>query len=128
MANSKVTTVVTNQTTHGYTMMVVNRNHYSTLVTLNVGDEYRMRLDVNWTYQEFCLENQDDAAKRFFISSDECCDYESITIEESDGGINVTKVARKHYGADSAQQQQQEEEQKSTSKCWRFWLWLKASQ
>lgn len=39
--------------------------------------------------------------KRFFISFDECCDYESIIIEESDGGINVIKVVCKYYGVDS---------------------------
>jgi hypothetical protein len=42
-----------------------------------------MQIHVNWTYEEFLLQENGDAHNQLFISSDDCCDYEHITIKEN---------------------------------------------
>jgi hypothetical protein len=79
--DTKVTTVIVNDTKHGLTMKVGNRNCYTRLTSVKVGGEYQMQLDVNWTYREFLVQDQTDRAKQLFINSDDCCDYERITIK-----------------------------------------------
>jgi hypothetical protein len=77
MAN-KVATVIANETGQGLTMKVGNRNCFVKLASVKNGSEYTMRLRVDWTYQEFLLEDNHNTGKKIFVNSDDCCDYERI--------------------------------------------------
>ena len=80
--DTKVTTVIVNDTEHGLTMKVGNRNCYARLTSVKKGGEYKMQIDVNWTYQEFLVQDKCNQANQLFINSDDCCDYERITIKD----------------------------------------------
>jgi hypothetical protein len=47
--DTKVTTVIVNDTKHGLTMKVGNRNCYARLTSVKRGGEYKLQIDVNWT-------------------------------------------------------------------------------
>ncbi len=79
---TKVTTVIVNATKQGLTMTVRNWKCYARLAGVKVGGEYRMQVDVNWTQQEFVLQDK-CGTNRVFIYLDDCCDYERITIRGS---------------------------------------------
>lgn len=85
---------------------------------MKTGGEYAMELCSDWTYQEFMLEDKSDAGKKLFVNSDDCCDYERITVKESDGKLLVVRVPRKQCNA-CAQEQTAGKKGKFT---WRFWL------
>lgn len=98
MMDTKVTTVIVNHTKQGLTMKVGNRHCYARLTSVKVGGEYRMQIDVNWTYQEFLVQDKSDAANQLFLNSDDCCDYERITIKEkADGKLEVQTLLRKQF-------------------------------
>lgn len=57
-----------------------------------------MELCVDWTYQEFMLEDTRGAGKKLFVNSDDFCDYERITVkdaEEEEGKLLGVRVPRK---------------------------------
>jgi hypothetical protein len=93
MAN-KVATVIANETGQGLTMKVGNRNCFVKLASVKNGSEYTMRLCVDWTYQEFLLEDNHNTGKKIFVNSDDCCDYERITVKQSEGVLIVETVPR----------------------------------
>lgn len=96
--DTKVTTVIVNATKQGLTMKVGNRHCYAKLTSVKEGAEYRMQIDVNWTYQEFVLQDKSDAGKQLFINSDDCCDYERITVQElADGRLHVHTQLREQF-------------------------------
>jgi hypothetical protein len=97
MMQTKVTTVIVNATKQGLTMKVGNRNCYARLTSVKVGGEYRMQVDVNWTYQEFVLQDKRDAENQVLINSDDCCDYERITVKEINGKFDVQRDLRKQF-------------------------------
>lgn len=105
---TKVTTMIVNETEQPLRMKVGGRNCFCRLASVKIGGEYAMELCMDWTYQEFMVEGTSDARKRLFVNSDECCDYERITIKESDGKLLVVRVPRKRVA------------KKNTT--WRFWL------
>lgn len=111
--HTEVTTVIVNATKQGLTMKVGNRNE---LTSVKVGGEYRMQVDVNWTYQELVLQDKCDAEKQVFINSDDCCDYERITIREIDGKFDVQRDLRKQFRNASAIK-----ESTSVGR-WKLWL------
>jgi hypothetical protein len=119
--DTKVTTVIVNDTKHGLTMKVGNRNCYTRLTSVKVGGEYQMQLDVNWTYREFLVQDQTDRAKQLFINSDDCCDYERITIKDIDGAFGVHRELREQFRTSSGA----EEGSGSTgaTSSWKLWLY-----
>jgi len=92
--NNKVATVIENQTGQGLTMKVGNPHCFVRLASVKSGGDYTVRLCVDWTYQEFVLEGKSDAAKKLYVNSDDCCDYERMTVKESHGVFFVETVAR----------------------------------
>ncbi|KAG0607389.1 hypothetical protein M758_8G024300 [Ceratodon purpureus] len=114
--STKVRTMIVNATEQPLTMKVGNRNCFFRLASVKKGGEYAMELCMDWTYQEFMLEDKSDSGRKLFVNSDDCCDYERITVTESDGKLLVVRVPRKRF---------QSCEQTSTKKSkltWRFWL------
>jgi hypothetical protein len=70
--------VIANETGQGLTMKVGNRNCFVKLASVKNCSEYTMRLCVDWTYQEFLLEDNHNTGKKIFVNSDDCYDYERI--------------------------------------------------
>ena len=101
----KLTTMIVNGTEHDLLMKVGNRNCFVPLAVVKKRRHHAMELCLNWTYQEFLLEenNSDAARKRLFVNSDDCCDFERITVKESDGKFVVDRVPRKQCSADLEQ-------------------------
>jgi len=128
--DNKLETVIENATEHGLTMKVGNPQCFVRLASVKKGEHYTVRLCLDWTYQEFVLEGKSDAAMQYFVSSDDCCDYERITVKEAQPGVFVTEtVARKQaFGgreeADDAAAQTPPSLslKKETMFRWRFWV------
>lgn len=119
----KLTTLFVNETEHDLIMKVGNRSSFVPVAEVKRGRQHALRLCMNWTYQEFSLEAfsncklGDVEGKKLFVNSDDCCDYERITIKESEAGqFVVDRVARK--------QAKPEVQSYKWSFPWRFWLWL----
>lgn len=91
---TKLATVIVNESKNGLTMKVGNHHHFARLTSVKLGGEVNMQVDLNWTYQEFLLEDKTDAAKKVFVNSDDCCDYERITITEVNGKLDFVTVPR----------------------------------
>jgi hypothetical protein len=99
----KLTTMIVNKTGHDLIMKVGNRNCFVPLAVVKKRCHHAMELCMNWTYQEFLLEEKilnDVVGKRLFVNSDDCCDYERITIKEADGKFIVDRVPRKQSNAE----------------------------
>ena len=95
MGSTKVSTVIANRTGEVLILKVGNQNCLAKLGTIAVGGEHKVDLDVNWTYQEFSLEQfKQGVTKKIVVSSDDCCDFERLTVTESRGEFQVDKVAR----------------------------------
>ncbi|KAG0561104.1 hypothetical protein KC19_9G037500 [Ceratodon purpureus] len=95
MASTKITTVIDNRTGEVMILKVGNQNCFAELGTIGVGGEYKVEIDVNWTYQEFSLQPaKGRGLKKIIVSSDDCCDFERLTVTESGGEFQVDKVAR----------------------------------
>jgi hypothetical protein len=125
MMDTKVTTVIVNATKQGLTMKVGNRQCFARLTSVKVGGEYRMQLDVNWTYQEFLVQDKSHAHRPLFLNSDDCCDYERITITESgDGKFDIQKDLREQFRTGSCSPIQELEESGSSAPTttWKSWL------
>lgn len=132
MANDiKLETVIANATEQGLTMKVGNPQCFVRLASVKKGEHYTVRLCLDWTYQEFVLEGKSDAAMKFLVSSDDCCDYERITMKELQPGVFVAEtVARKQaFGGreeaeDAASQTPQSVSplKKESLFRWRFWV------
>nr|PNR30723.1 hypothetical protein PHYPA_027039 [Physcomitrium patens] len=78
-------------------------HYFVPVAKVEKGGEYAMRLGMNWAYREFQLEYEDDAGKKVLVTSDDCCDYERITITERDGQLVLDTVPRNHYGPSSSE-------------------------
>ncbi|KAG0567432.1 hypothetical protein M758_7G143700 [Ceratodon purpureus] len=127
--DTKVTTVIVNDTKHGLTMKVGNRNCYARLTSVKEGGEYKMQIDVNWTYQEFLVQDKTDQANKVYINSDDCCDYERITIKEVDGKLDVQRQLREQFRTGSSVIEESgtklsviDESGTSTISSWKSWL------
>lgn len=105
MAISKVKTTIVNRTKYPVVLRVGHQNCFAKLATIEVGGKHTIEIDVHWTYQEFALEPVTSGATalmKIIVNSDDCCDYERLTVTESGGKFQVDKVARAHfnYGTD----------------------------
>lgn len=87
-------TVIVNNTKKDLDMKVGNHKYFADFTSVRSGDKHTMRIDYNDTYQEFLIGVAEDG-KRLIVTSDDCCDYKSITITEVDGHLNVHKVPRR---------------------------------
>lgn len=119
-----LTTMIVNDTAHDLIMKVGNRNCFVPLAVVKRGCHHAMELCMNWTYQEFLLEQKNtdySDRKKLFVNSDDCCDYERITIKESSeaGKFVADRVPRKQVKPDD----ELTRIHKRTF-TWRFWLWL----
>jgi hypothetical protein len=114
--SAKLTTMIVNATEQPLTMKAGNRNCFFRLASVKKGGEYAMQLCMDWTYQEFVLEDKSGAGRKLFVNSDDCCDYERITVTECDGKLVVARVPRKQYR--SCEQSPLSKKGKLT---WRFW-------
>lgn len=138
MASSreKLATVIENATGQGLTMKVGNPQCFVRLASVKKGQRHTVRLCVDWTYQEFLLQGQADAAMTLSVTSDDCCDYERITVKEAHGKFFVDTVARKlAFGGPTAEIRNEEDEAvgvaaitttlplktETTMFRWRFW-------
>jgi hypothetical protein len=99
---TKLTTVIVNNSGTGLIMKVGNHHHFARLASVKQGGEFKMQVDLNWTYQEFLLEDAADAAKKLTVNSDDCCDFKRITVTEVDGKLDVVRVPRHQQSADAA--------------------------
>ncbi|KAG0583254.1 hypothetical protein M758_3G122700 [Ceratodon purpureus] len=117
---TKVATVIANGTGQGLTMKVGNRNCFVKLASVEEGGEYTMRLCVDWTYQEFLLEDNRNTGKKLFVNSDDCCDYERITVKESDGVFVVETVPRKQFVSETEESDAVQKKPEKSS--WKFWM------
>jgi hypothetical protein len=100
MMQTKVTTVIVNATKQGLMMKVGNRNCYAKLTNVKVGGKYECRsceLD-----QEFVLQDKHDVENQVLINSNDCCDYERITIKEINGKFDVQRDLYKQFRTPSA--------------------------
>ncbi len=94
MVAGSATTVFVNKTGHVVRMKVGNNQHFSYLASIKDGGEYKMHVNVNDTYREFavCL---DESSKKEIVSSDDCCEFQCITIQEmADGKIELLRQPR----------------------------------
>jgi hypothetical protein len=91
---AKVATVIVNETGQGLTMKVGSRDCFVRIASVEEGGEYTMRHCVDWTYQEFVLEDPSDPGRKLFVNSDDCCDYERITVKECAGVLSAETVPR----------------------------------
>lgn len=89
---TKLTTVIVNQTKHRLIIKVGSHRQWARLASMKAGGEYKMQVDVNWTYQEFVLEV--DSTMKLSVNSDDCCDYERITVTETDGKLDALREPR----------------------------------
>lgn len=67
-------------------MKVGNRQSYAKITSVQEAKEYKMWMDVNWTYPGFVMQDKSHSQHPLFISSDDCCDYGRITIKENMDG------------------------------------------
>lgn len=98
MASTKVTTVIVNRTGEALDLKVGNQNCFAKLATVEVGGEHKVEIDVNWTYREYSLQPvKAGLLKRVVVSSDDCCDFERITVSESGGKFHVEEIVRGQF-------------------------------
>lgn len=98
----KLTTMIVNETGRDLIMKVGKRNCFVPLAVVKKSCHHAMELCMNWTFQEFLLEEKhisDTVGKKLFVNSDDCCDYERITVSESDGKFVVVRVPRRQFSA-----------------------------
>jgi len=94
MGSSTTTTVFVNKSGHVVKLQVGNSQHFSSLASIRDGGEYKLNVNMNDTYREFavCL---DGSSKKEILSSDDCCEFQSITIQEmADGKLELLRQPR----------------------------------
>lgn len=94
MACSKLTTVIQNLTNHVLILSVGSPRSSVKLADLQIGGEYKIKVDINWTYQEFMLKAGEDV-QTVVINSDDCVDFERIVVSNIDGRLEVQGIPRK---------------------------------
>jgi hypothetical protein len=128
MACTKLITAIINRTEQALILKVGNQNCFAKLATVGVGGQHKVEIDVNWTYQEFSLEPATAGAtlQKIVVNSDDCCDFERITITESGGKFQVDKIPRGQVNASDSGLFNTRRSYFSWPKFnWRFWLWTR---
>lgn len=88
-------TEVVNHTSKAMKVKVGFNHVFRDLTTVEKDGVYRIAVDPNSTYQQFCM-GEDAAGKPIIVDSDQLVDNMCITIAESDGGnFQVLKVPSK---------------------------------
>ena len=90
---SQPTTEIINKTQGTLTMQVGNHHHFVALTTLEKDAKCTMPVDFNATYQEYLM-GVDETGKKLIVTSDDCCDYKCITIQEANGKFDMHKEPR----------------------------------
>lgn len=75
-------------------MQVGNHHHFVALTTLEKDAKCTMPVDFNATYQEYLM-GVDETGKKLIVTSDDCCDYKCITIQEANGKFDMHKEPRR---------------------------------
>ncbi|KAH8963720.1 hypothetical protein BDL97_04G028000 [Sphagnum fallax] len=89
-------TEIVNRTSKALKLQVGNNRVYREIAIVEKDGVYKISVDPNTTYHEFCM-GVDAAGKSVIVDSDECVDNKCITITESvDGKFDVVKVPRQH--------------------------------
>jgi len=118
------TTVIVNNTQQDLTMQVGNHRYFVHFAKLAKGAKKNLLVDYNDTYQEYLM-GEDKAGKKLIVTSDECCDYKSITITESNGEFDVQRVPRRRYAASGSVEYSSDDEAAAPASkkkfSWRFW-------
>ncbi|CAN5962118.1 unnamed protein product [Sphagnum jensenii] len=87
-------TQIVNYTSKAMEMKVGSNRVFRDLATVEKDGVYKIAVDPNWTYQQFCM-GVDAAGEPLIMDSDELVDNICITIAESaDGKFQVFKVPR----------------------------------
>ncbi|KAG0607611.1 hypothetical protein M758_8G042500 [Ceratodon purpureus] len=92
------TTLFVNKTGDMVKMKVGNSQYSSDIASIEGGGEYRMHVNMNDTYREFMV-GIGDGGKKAIVSSDDCCDYQCITIKEVNGEIDLLREPRQQATA-----------------------------
>ncbi|XP_073387212.1 uncharacterized protein [Physcomitrium patens] len=93
MENKLITRVV-NRTKQRLTLRIGLHNRFTKLAVIEIGEEYKVKTGLHWTYQELTLETG-IFAKKLVISTDDCFESERITIHDLPGGkLEANKVPR----------------------------------
>lgn len=88
------TTLFVNKTRDMVKMKVGNSQYSSDLASIEGGGgEYRMHVNMNDTYREFMV-GIGSEGKRVIVTSDDCCDFQCITIKEVNGQIDLLREPR----------------------------------
>lgn len=92
------TTRFVNKTRHMVKMQVGNNQRYADLASIREGGEYKMHVNMNDTYREFTVgvvgADPADSKAKVIVTSDDCCDFQCITIQEVDGEIELLRQPR----------------------------------
>jgi hypothetical protein len=86
-------TEIVNNTKHVLNMKVGNHRYFVDFAKIRRGAKHTMQVDYSDTYQEFLM-GKDRTGKNIIVTSDDCCDYQCITITEVDGKFTVYRVPR----------------------------------
>ncbi|KAH8947641.1 hypothetical protein BDL97_11G053200 [Sphagnum fallax] len=86
-------TQIINHTTKALKVKLGNNRVYTEIATVEKNAAYKVSVDSNATYHEFCM-GVDAAGKLIIVNSDDCVDNQEITITEMDGKFNLVKVPR----------------------------------
>ena len=89
-------TVFVNHTQGALELQVGNPHYKADLATVEKDGEYTIDVDFNATYCEYFMGAVHGATdKKVVVSTDDCCDYKSITIKElGNGTFEVHKEPR----------------------------------
>jgi hypothetical protein len=97
-------TEVVNRTSKAMKVKVGFNRVFRDLTTVEKDGVYKIAVDPNSTYQQFCM-GEDAAGKPIIVDSDQLVDNMCITIAESDGGnFQVLKVPRRFQNSRELQE------------------------
>jgi hypothetical protein len=92
MGAGTTTTLFVNKTGHAVKMQVGNSQYFSDLTSIKEGGEYKLSVNMNDTYREFAVVSGQDGSscsKKEIVSSDDCCEFQCITIQEATDGTGI---------------------------------------
>lgn len=98
MADGSTSTLFVNQTGNVVNMKVGNTRSSAPIASIAGGEQFRMPVNMNDTYREFLVGVGSDTGnlKTVIVTSDDCCDYQCITIKEiADGTIDLLREPRR---------------------------------
>lgn len=91
-----IVTEFVNNTLQVLHVTVGNSRFRVNFAKIEKGSKHSMKMDYNDTYQEYWI-GPDRTGSVLVLTSDDCCDYKSITIIEIGGKFTAHKEPRVHY-------------------------------